>query len=169
MPTSDPKKLQKVVYTAQTITQVNLPSIDSIYMACYCGKTANIIKDPLHPGSDLLQAFPSDRSSNLSHKGKHALNIYPVKSSRTRIIYDRKFLMECRNSPVARTPPRDLPNIPGVTSLNATEKVKPATNHVNSHEEKAAGGHCKAGASVGFLISLTWFEKLYAFGKSRRK
>ncbi|XP_048474546.1 eukaryotic translation initiation factor 4E-binding protein 1-like [Rhincodon typus] len=58
----------------------------------------------------------------------------------TRIIYDRKFLMECRNSPVARTPPRDLPNIPGVTSLNATEKVKPATNHVNSHEEKAAGG-----------------------------
>ncbi|XP_067857115.1 eukaryotic translation initiation factor 4E-binding protein 1-like isoform X3 [Heptranchias perlo] len=58
----------------------------------------------------------------------------------TRIIYDRKFLMECRNSPVARTPPRDLPNIPGVTNPNTTEKAKPAANHVNSHEDKAAGG-----------------------------
>ncbi|XP_067083839.1 eukaryotic translation initiation factor 4E-binding protein 1 [Osmerus mordax] len=34
----------------------------------------------------------------------------------TRIIYDRKFLLECRRSPVARTPPRCLPDIPGVTS-----------------------------------------------------
>ncbi|NP_001290821.1 eukaryotic translation initiation factor 4E-binding protein 3 [Esox lucius] len=33
----------------------------------------------------------------------------------TRIIYDRKFLLECRNSPVARTPPSCLPHIPGVT------------------------------------------------------
>ncbi|XP_072341693.1 eukaryotic translation initiation factor 4E-binding protein 1-like [Scyliorhinus torazame] len=58
----------------------------------------------------------------------------------TRIIYDRKFLMDCRNSSVARTPPRDLPNIPGVTSPNTAEKVKPATNHIISHEGKAAGG-----------------------------
>lgn len=34
----------------------------------------------------------------------------------TRIIYDRKFLLECRTSPLARTPPRGLPTIPGVTS-----------------------------------------------------
>ncbi|KFM08071.1 Eukaryotic translation initiation factor 4E-binding protein 3, partial [Pygoscelis adeliae] len=34
----------------------------------------------------------------------------------TRIIYDRKFLLECKNSPVARTPPCCLPQIPGVTS-----------------------------------------------------
>ncbi|NP_001007355.1 eukaryotic translation initiation factor 4E-binding protein 3 [Danio rerio] len=33
----------------------------------------------------------------------------------TRIIYDRKFLLECRNSPIARTPPCCLPDIPGVT------------------------------------------------------
>uniref|UniRef100_A0A8C6PW31 Eukaryotic translation initiation factor 4E binding protein 1 n=1 Tax=Nothobranchius furzeri TaxID=105023 RepID=A0A8C6PW31_NOTFU len=33
----------------------------------------------------------------------------------TRIIYDRKFLLECRSSPLARTPPRGLPTIPGVT------------------------------------------------------
>ncbi|XP_034452823.1 eukaryotic translation initiation factor 4E-binding protein 2-like [Hippoglossus hippoglossus] len=34
----------------------------------------------------------------------------------TRIIYDRKFLLERRSSPAAKTPPRGLPNIPGVTS-----------------------------------------------------
>lgn len=34
----------------------------------------------------------------------------------TRIIYDRKFLLGCRSSPVANTPPKGLPNIRGVTS-----------------------------------------------------
>lgn len=34
----------------------------------------------------------------------------------TRIIYDRKFLLECKNSPIARTPPCCLPQIPGVTT-----------------------------------------------------
>ncbi|XP_030594315.1 eukaryotic translation initiation factor 4E-binding protein 1 [Archocentrus centrarchus] len=34
----------------------------------------------------------------------------------TRIIYDRKFLLDCRSSPLARTPPAHLPVIPGVTS-----------------------------------------------------
>uniref|UniRef100_A0A3Q3XGN7 Uncharacterized protein n=1 Tax=Mola mola TaxID=94237 RepID=A0A3Q3XGN7_MOLML len=32
----------------------------------------------------------------------------------TRIIYDRKFLLQCRTSPLTRTPP-SLPDIPGVT------------------------------------------------------
>uniref|UniRef100_A0A8D0HG32 Eukaryotic translation initiation factor 4E binding protein 3 n=1 Tax=Sphenodon punctatus TaxID=8508 RepID=A0A8D0HG32_SPHPU len=39
-----------------------------------------------------------------------------LRSLRTRIIYDRKFLLECKNSPIARTPPCYLPQIPGVTS-----------------------------------------------------
>eukprot|EP00061_Rhincodon_typus_P006994 g28216.t1 len=43
------KKLQKVVCTAQTITEANLPSMDSIYMARCRRKAANIIKDPSHP------------------------------------------------------------------------------------------------------------------------
>eukprot|EP00061_Rhincodon_typus_P003388 g19962.t1 len=43
------KKLQKVVCTAQTFLEANLPSMDSICMACCNGKAANIIKDPLHP------------------------------------------------------------------------------------------------------------------------
>uniref|UniRef100_A0A8C6E0M3 Eukaryotic translation initiation factor 4E binding protein 1 n=1 Tax=Moschus moschiferus TaxID=68415 RepID=A0A8C6E0M3_MOSMO len=42
----------------------------------------------------------------------------------TRIIYDRKFLMECRNSPVTKTPPRDLPTIPRVTNITLPTKVR---------------------------------------------
>ncbi|KAK3853973.1 hypothetical protein Pcinc_039510 [Petrolisthes cinctipes] len=34
----------------------------------------------------------------------------------TRIIYERNFLMQLRNSPLARTPPKNLPVIPGVTT-----------------------------------------------------
>ncbi|KAM8886888.1 eukaryotic translation initiation factor 4E-binding protein 1-like [Spinachia spinachia] len=43
----------------------------------------------------------------------------------TRIIYDRKFLLGCRSSPVAKTPPCGLPKIPGVTippSMDNDEK-----------------------------------------------
>ncbi|XP_020794026.1 eukaryotic translation initiation factor 4E-binding protein 2-like [Boleophthalmus pectinirostris] len=39
----------------------------------------------------------------------------------TRIIYDRKFLLERRSSPLAQTPPRCLPHIPGVTSPSSSE------------------------------------------------
>uniref|UniRef100_A0AC11DLL7 Eukaryotic translation initiation factor 4E binding protein 1 n=1 Tax=Ovis aries TaxID=9940 RepID=A0AC11DLL7_SHEEP len=59
----------------------------------------------------------------------------------TRIIYDRKFLMECRNSPVTKTPPRDLPTIPGVTSPTGDEPPTEASqNHLRSSpEDKPAG------------------------------
>uniref|UniRef100_A0A8C5ILG9 Eukaryotic translation initiation factor 4E binding protein 1 n=1 Tax=Junco hyemalis TaxID=40217 RepID=A0A8C5ILG9_JUNHY len=55
----------------------------------------------------------------------------------TRIIYDRKFLMECRNSPGAKTPPSDLPDIPGVTSPSV-EELKVENHHVQSCEEKVS-------------------------------
>ncbi|XP_068388050.1 eukaryotic translation initiation factor 4E-binding protein 1 [Eschrichtius robustus] len=60
----------------------------------------------------------------------------------TRIIYDRKFLMECRNSPVTKTPPRDLPTIPGVTSPVGGEPPPEAgQDHLSSSpEDKPAGG-----------------------------
>ncbi|KAG7476300.1 hypothetical protein MATL_G00081410 [Megalops atlanticus] len=50
----------------------------------------------------------------------------------TRIIYDRKFLLGCRTSPLARTPPRHLPDIPGVTS--------PSANHINN-DKTPPGNH----------------------------
>lgn len=46
----------------------------------------------------------------------HPSLFLPLHTKGTRIIYDRKFLLECRSSPVAKTPPHGLPIIPGVTS-----------------------------------------------------
>jgi len=39
----------------------------------------------------------------------------------TRIVYDKNFLMQCRNSPLAKSPPPNLPKIPGVTSPDNQE------------------------------------------------
>ncbi|XP_013857856.1 eukaryotic translation initiation factor 4E-binding protein 2 [Austrofundulus limnaeus] len=55
----------------------------------------------------------------------------------TRIIYDRKFLLQCRTSPLARTPP-NLPDIPGVTRPlipdSANEANKPdETSNSSKH------------------------------------
>ncbi|CAI9619537.1 unnamed protein product [Staurois parvus] len=59
----------------------------------------------------------------------------------TRIIYDRKFLLDRRNSPLAQTPPRRLPDIPGVTSPNPrVEEPKVETNNLNNHDRKTAVG-----------------------------
>ena len=33
----------------------------------------------------------------------------------TRIIYERKFLLKMQNSPLSRSPPKNMPSIPGVT------------------------------------------------------
>ncbi|XP_068827094.1 eukaryotic translation initiation factor 4E-binding protein 1 isoform X1 [Capricornis sumatraensis] len=63
----------------------------------------------------------------------------------TRIIYDRKFLMECRNSPVTKTPPRDLPTIPGVTSPTGDEPPTEASqNHLRSSPEDKPAGEARA-------------------------
>lgn len=49
----------------------------------------------------------------------------------TRIVYDRSFLLKCRSSPHANTPPRNLPDIPGVT---IPEKQK--SRHVSEIKEE---------------------------------
>ena len=64
----------------------------------------------------------------------------PVKG--TRIIYDRKFLLDRRNSPIAQTPPAHLPVIRGVTSqtvLNENRKNE-ANKHTNSQDGKPGTG-----------------------------
>ncbi|XP_006027963.1 eukaryotic translation initiation factor 4E-binding protein 2 [Alligator sinensis] len=61
--------------------------------------------------------------------------------SGTRIIYDRKFLLDRRNSPMAQTPPCHLPNIPGVTSPGTVaEDSKVEVNNLNNHDGKPAVG-----------------------------
>uniref|UniRef100_A0A2K5Z4X4 Eukaryotic translation initiation factor 4E binding protein 2 n=1 Tax=Mandrillus leucophaeus TaxID=9568 RepID=A0A2K5Z4X4_MANLE len=62
----------------------------------------------------------------------------------TQIFYDRKFLLDCLNSPMARTPPCHLPNIPGVSSpgtLIEDSRVEVNNlNNINNHERKHAVG-----------------------------
>lgn len=67
---------------------------------------------------------------------------YLCPAAGTRIIYDRKFLLDRRNSPIAQTPPARLPVIPGVTSQNvlSENKKNEANNLVNNHDGKPATG-----------------------------
>jgi len=53
----------------------------------------------------------------------------------TKIIYERAFLMEMRNSPMARTPPKNLPKIPGVT-VDLDKRPSPTKQTKDSSEPK---------------------------------
>lgn len=61
----------------------------------------------------------------------------------TRIIYDRKFLLDCRNSPLARTPPCCLPQIPGVTvpATHPMGKLQDLKEEAEEDEKDIAGKH----------------------------
>ncbi|KAH7979459.1 hypothetical protein HPB49_009477 [Dermacentor silvarum] len=52
--------------------------------------------------------------------------IFSTTPGGSRIIYDRSFLMQMRHSPVARTPPKNLPVIPGVTLSSSPDVCKPS-------------------------------------------
>ncbi|NXN74340.1 4EBP3 protein, partial [Himantopus himantopus] len=66
--------------------------------------------------------------------------VYSIMPGSTRIIYDRKFLLECKNSAVARTPPCCLPQIPGVTSLAQSSLVKLEELKEQNESEEAMPG-----------------------------
>lgn len=70
----------------------------------------------------------------------------------TRIIYDRKFLLDCRNSPLARTPPCCLPQIPGVTvpATHSTGKLQDLKEEAEEEEKEVAGKH----VNISFVFSL---------------
>ncbi|KAA0718042.1 Paladin [Triplophysa tibetana] len=63
----------------------------------------------------------------------------------TRIIYDRKFLLDRRNSPIAQTPPAHLPVIPGVTSKNIlNENKKNEAKNIKNRDAKPGQGNSMA-------------------------
>jgi len=62
--------------------------------------------------------------------------------SGTRLVYDRAFLLECRNSPMANSPPVGLPQIPGVTcTLPASQMAKNGVNPGKHHGHVVQHGH----------------------------
>eukprot|EP00088_Acartia_fossae_P040996 TRINITY_DN42803_c0_g1_i1.p1 TRINITY_DN42803_c0_g1~~TRINITY_DN42803_c0_g1_i1.p1 ORF type:complete len:125 (+),score=53.13 TRINITY_DN42803_c0_g1_i1:39-377(+) len=55
----------------------------------------------------------------------------------TRIVYERAFLINMRNSPLAKTPPKNLPDIPGVTlGRGNQDKEKNEENHKGEANHK---------------------------------
>ena len=57
----------------------------------------------------------------------------------TRIVYERAFLLQMRQSPLARTPPANLPVIPGVTAPREDNKRNHSKSngvHNNENHEK---------------------------------
>jgi len=60
------------------------------------------------PFSDQMQ-LPADYSATPGG------TLFSTTPGGTRLIYDREFLMHCRDSPLTKTPPANLPHIPGVT------------------------------------------------------
>lgn len=71
--------------------------------------------------------------------------LYSTTPGGTRIVYDRAFLMHCRNSPLAKSPPVNLPKIPGVTMI-AEEEVEPVSSPKKS---PANQGHKKTQQKKG--------------------
>lgn len=69
----------------------------------------------------------------------------PTNTKGTRIIYERKFLLDCRSSPLARTPPANLPVIPGVTSPASKDTSKKTQNGELLNNNTAAPNSSAAG------------------------
>ena len=74
----------------------------------------------------------------------------------TRIIYDRKFLLQCRTSPLARTPP-SLPDIPGVTSpLKAADVINTSSCSSHVHHREGSAGNMLSPSMASRLNG--WFQ-----------
>lgn len=87
----------------------------------------------------------------------------PVASAGTRIIYDRKFLLDCRNSPIARTPPCCLPQIPGVTmpSLHPLSKLQELKEELEEEKDLAGKFRRQIPATTLFFLSDHSFNVLF--------
>lgn len=67
--------------------------------------------------------------------------IFSTTPGGTRIIYDRAFLLQMRNSPIAKTPPKNLPKIPGVTSpVHHKPKENGDAHRVKNNKDKPESG-----------------------------
>jgi hypothetical protein len=53
--------------------------------------------------------------------------MYSTTPGGTRIIYDRKLLLQLRDSPYSRTPPCKLPPIPDILAEGTVEAIPPPT------------------------------------------
>ncbi|KAL1451238.1 hypothetical protein MTO96_006297 [Rhipicephalus appendiculatus] len=75
--------------------------------------------------------------------------IFSTTPGGSRIIYDRSFLMQMRHSPVARTPPKNLPVIPGVTLSSSPDVSKASGSPMKPTENGALPSPAKGAKPEG--------------------
>lgn len=91
----------------------------------------------------------------------YSYGMFSICSPGTRIVYDRTFLLQMRNSPLARTPPRNLPVIPGITT-DAPAQVLPKSPLSNSLVKTGKKtSNTKIPLSVIFNVESLSFDPLY--------
>ncbi|GAB1608369.1 eukaryotic translation initiation factor 4E-binding protein 3-like [Argonauta hians] len=61
-------------------------------------------------------------------------SVFSTTPGGTRIFYDRAFLLQCRNSPLAKSPPANMAQIPGITMPGEVDM--PRNTHATVEEEK---------------------------------
>jgi len=65
--------------------------------------------------------------------------IYSTTPGGTRIVYERAFLMQLRNSPMARTPPKNMPMIPGLSPSSISPSKLAQDNSTAAILEQSGG------------------------------
>jgi len=84
----------------------------------------------------------------------------------TKIVYERAFLVNMRNSPLSRTPPTNLPNIPGVTS-DLGKKEQKLENHIEvPNKETDQNGDDQFSMDIWFLRVIAFFTSKFSRLKS---
>merc|ERR1711862_898079 len=84
----------------------------------------------LHPGIPTRRVvINSENEMPTDYGTTPGGTIFGTTPGGTKIIYERAFLMKMRNSPLARTPPANLPVIPGVTAPKDANRKSPEKEH----------------------------------------
>jgi len=87
----------------------------------------------LHPGIPTRRVvINSENEMPTDYGTTPGGTIFGTTPGGTKIIYERAFLMKMRNSPLARTPPANLPVIPGVTAPKDANRKSPEKEHKES-------------------------------------
>ncbi|NP_001191097.1 eukaryotic translation initiation factor 4E-binding protein 3 [Bos taurus] len=92
---------------------------------------------PHPPAARFMGAGKGCPTATAARRGRAGGTLYAATPGGTRIIYDLKFLLECKNSPTARRPPCCLPQIPGVTAPPTAPppKLEELTEQKETEEE----------------------------------
>ncbi|XP_048761889.1 eukaryotic translation initiation factor 4E-binding protein 1-like [Ostrea edulis] len=69
-------------------------------------------------------------------------SIFSTTPGGTKIFYERSFLLQCRNSPLTKSPPPNMAKIPGVTVPGRVDAPKEnGTEVINDENQKKKDGH----------------------------